>query len=368
MRHVLRVLWQAARAEWRFLRHSPLFVALAVTQAVTLILLVSLFGISGAMAPTALINNDGGPYADLFIQKLDAAHHSFALRKMDRKSAWKALRQGHIVAIITIPAGFSYAIENRRGSQVVHVDIDNINTDMTEDIKRALPSAIGAFGRAIKAPDIRVVTAEHDLLPYDTGFIPYLAVSALVLAALVIAGILSGTVVAREFETGTVRLLALAPISVLVPLIGRVLATMVVSILSVGVSAVVVVYCFGITPLYPWHLVAVLLFSIVIFSCLGVALGAAVRRTLPVTTLVFGLALPMYLVSSSYEPQRFDGPLVWAVAHLSPMYYAVGIAEHAVHGLIVNPESIPFSYVILIGWAAAAMYLAWRSTQRMVPQ
>ncbi len=93
-----------------------------------------------------------------------------------------------------------------RGAQVITVNIDNINTDMTEDIQRALPSAIAAFGHDTQSPDIRVQVREHDLIPHDTGFIPYLVVSALVLATLVIAGILAAMVVAREFESGTASL------------------------------------------------------------------------------------------------------------------------------------------------------------------
>ncbi len=368
MRPVLRILRHAAYAEWRYLCHTPLFVALAVTQAVTLIVLVSLFGITGAMAPTALVNHDGGPYAAQFIRNLRAAHHSFALRSdLDHLRAEAALAHGQLVAIITIPSGFSYAMTHHGGAQIIRVDVDNIDTDMTEDIQRALPSAITAFGRDIHAADIRVQVREHDLLPRDTGYIPYLVVSALVLAALVIAGILAGTMVAREFEAGTAVLLRLSPAPVLLPLLGRLLATMGVSALALGVAAGVVVIGYHLTPLYPLQLAAVLVACLVIFSLLGAALGAVVRRTLPVTSLIFGLALPLYLVSGAYEPQRFDGPLVWAVAHLSPMYYAVGIAEHAVHGFMVTPESLPLNYLALCAWAALALLVAWRATRGMVP-
>lgn len=361
-----RTIFVAARVELLHLYHSPLFVALAIIQAVTLIFLVSLFGITGAMAPTAVINNDRGPYAEQFIRNLRAAHHSFALHlNMSRHEADEALAHGQIVAIITIPQGFSYGIE-RHGVQVIKVAVDNINTDMTEDIQRALPSAIAAFGHDIHSPEIRVQVHEHDLIPHDTGYIPYLVVSALVLATLVIAGILAAMVVAREFESGTAALLWLSPTPFLIPLLGRVLATMVVSTLAIGITAGVVVFGFHVIPLYPLRLAGVLLVCIVIFSCLGVALGAMIRRTLPVTSLIFGLALPLYLISGSYEPERFDGNLIWGIAHLSPMYYAVGIAEQAVHGYLVTPESVMLNYLILFGWALLALYFAWHATRRMV--
>ena len=366
MRGIARILFAAVRVELLYLRHSPLFVALAIIQAVTLIFLVSLFGITGSQAPTAVIDHDGGPFAQQFIRNLQTAHHSFALRlDLNRIEAVDALEHGQLVAIITIPQGFSYGIAHR-GAQVIKVDIDNIDTDMTEDIQRALPSAIAAFGRDVRSPEIRAQVREHDLIDHDTGFIPYLVVSALVLAALVIAGLLAAMVVAREFESGTAALLWLSPAPFLLPLLGRVLATMFVSTLAIGIAVVVVVCGYHVMPLYPLRLAGVLLVCIGIFSCLGVALGAIIRRTLPVTALIFGLALPLYLISGSYEPERFDGPLVWGIAHLSPMYYAVGIAEQAVHGYLVTPESVAQNYLYLLGWALLALLFARHATRRMV--
>ena len=366
MTTMFRILYSAARAELLHLSHSPLFVVLAVVQAVTLIFLVSLFGITGAMAPTALIDEEGGPYAQQFIRNLQAAHHLFALHfHMTAEEANNALQHGQLVAIITIPAGFSSGVEYRK-PQVIKVDVDNINTDMTEDIQRALPSAIVAFGNDLHLPEIRAQVREHDLIPHDTGFIPYLVVSALVLAALVIAGILGAMVVAREFESGTATILAVSPAPFLLPLLGRVLATMFVSALAIGIATGVVVFGYHVLPRYPLRLAGVLSVCIVIFSCLGVALGALMRRTLPVTSLIFGLALPLYLISGSYEPERFDGNLIWGIAHLSPMYYAVGIAEQAVHGYLVTPESIAENYLILCGWALLALWAARRATRKVV--
>jgi hypothetical protein len=105
-------------------------------------------------------------------------------------------------------------------------------------------------------------------------------------------------------------------------------------------------------------MIGVLLLSIVIFSCIGVAVGAALKRTMPVASLVFGLALPLYLCSNSLEPQRFDGNLIWAIAHISPVYYSVGILEQAFHELQVTPEPVWVNFVILLGWAIIMLLVA----------
>jgi ABC-2 type transport system permease protein len=209
------------RAELIQLVRSPFLILLTVIQAITFIFLVNFFGMTGAFAPTALIDNDRGYYAKAFIENLKSAHHSFDLRAMDEKSALKAVKQGKIVAMITIPEGFSNAIDD--GETIpIKVVVDNIDTDMTADIQRALPSAIAGFGNQFELSGIHVRTEEFDLIDHDTGFIPYLVVSALALSAFIISGIFGAVTVAREFESKTVNLLLMSPIHPIIPLIGRV--------------------------------------------------------------------------------------------------------------------------------------------------
>src|ERR1700693_4208843 len=163
-----RVFLASAGLELAHLNRNRGFVALTALAAVSFLVMVSLFGLTGAYAPVALINRDGGPYAQRFIEALLRAHHSFALRYMSADEAQTALRSGRLVGIITIPAGFSAAVE--RGATVpIDVQIDNVNVDFTNDVQRALPAAIVAFGRRHNFPGVRVNMVEHDVLPRDTG-------------------------------------------------------------------------------------------------------------------------------------------------------------------------------------------------------
>ena len=87
-------------------------------------------------------------------------------------------------------------------------------------------------------------------------------------------------------------------------------------------------------------------------------MGALLRRSLPVAALFFGLALPLYIDSGALEPERFDGNVIWAIAHASPVYYAVGVLEQAVHGLRVTPEPVSADVAVLVAWAALAAGIA----------
>lgn len=346
---LVKALFGTYRAEMTQMIRSPLLVILALIQSVTFLLLVSLFGLTGSMAPTALINNDSGAYAKIFIKDLQNAHHSFAIKPMSLSEAQKQLNQGKLVAIITIPQGFTKSILNDETIPVA-VSVDNIDSDMTDDIQRAIPSAIVAFAKQEHFPGIRLQVHETDLLSNDTGFIPYLIVSALALDAFVIAGILGAIAVAREFEAGTFKELTLAPIHPIVPLIGRVLATDTIAFLGMLISVGIVIFFYKITPLHPIIMLLAISICVLIFGFVGALVGAIFKRTLPVASLIFGLALPLYIDSGSLEPERFDGNFIWILAHFSPIYYAVGILESAFHGLDVTPEPISIDFLFLCIW------------------
>ncbi len=345
------------RAELIQLSRSRLFLFLVTLQAIAFLLLVSLFGLTGSRAPIAVVSNDAGNYAKEFISTLASTHHSFRIEPMSSEAAACSIKSGNIVAVITIPSDFSQSVLYFKPA-TIRVDVDNIDTDMTEDVQRALPSAIVSFGRKIGTPDIRLRVNETDLIGHDTDFIPYLVVSGLVLDAFVIAAILSAMTVAREFERRTVMLLITSPVHPMMPLIGRIAATNLVASAAMVVPALVVVYGYHIHPLHPIASVFSLFVCTCIFSCIGVALGAWIKRTVPVAALVMGLSLPIYVCSGSLEPARFDGYKIWFSAHLTPVYYAVGIVQDSFHGLHVTPESVATDAFALVGWAAASLAVA----------
>lgn len=353
------------RAEFFQLRRSRLLIVLTLVQAVTFLFLVSMFGMTGAWAPTAIIDYDQGVYAKKFITTLANAHHSFRLYPIDEVSAYKEVQHGSLVAVIIIPRGFSAMIAQGQ-TMPINVIVDNIDTDMSADIQRALPSAITRFAKEEQFPGIHVTTVEHDLIDHDTDFIPYLVISALAIDALIIAGILSGVAVARELEFGTGKVLAASPVNPIFPLLGRVLATTIVSSMALAVAVGVAIFGFRIQVLYPLELLAVLVCAVIVFASLGAAFGAAIRKTLPVASLLFSLSLPLYLDSNTNEPQRFDGNLIWIIAHFSPVYQVVAILQHAVHGLIVTPESMLINFLSLGAWLLGILTITWYFIRRNI--
>ncbi len=365
MKIMLNALLGALRAEIAQMGRSKLLLVLTAMQSVIFILLLSIFGLTGSRAPTAVVDKDGGKYSGAFIDCLKRAHNSFSIRLMDEKTAEAEVSRGDLVSMIKIPRDFSQEIALYK-NVFIDVTIDNVDVDMTEDIQRAIPSAIVKFSDTVKLPGIRVRVSEDDLIDHDTDFIPYLAVSALALAAFVVAGILGASAVSREFEAGTIKLLKLAPVPPLVTIIGRIIAAGLYSLTVLIISVGVIVIGYGIKPAHPVELSFALVICVIIFGCAGAALGAVFKRTLTSASLIFGLALPFYIDSGALEPERFDGNAIWALAHLSPVYYAVGILEHAFHGFLVTPESVFVDFIALGIWAIVLLIITAKIMKRKI--
>jgi ABC-2 type transport system permease protein len=365
MRDNVRALTASAGTEFRQLVRSPVLVGFTVLEALTFLVLVTLFGLTGSRAPTALVNEDHGPLASSLVTYLERAHHSFQLRPMSVGDARRQLAAGQLVAAITIPAGFSADVTAGR-TVVLPVDVDNVDVDLTDDIERAVPSALAAYGRANGFPGIRVVAAERDLIAHDTGFIPYLVVSALALDAMVVAGVLGAIAMTREFEARTFTQWYLAPVGPPWLLAGKLAASAAVSTAAISVAAVVVFAGYGVAPLHAIGTFGALALCVAIFTCVGAGTGALLRRSLPVAALFFGLALPLYVDSGALEPERFDGNTIWAIAHASPVYFAVGALEDAVHGLRVTPEPPLADVAVLLLWAFVSVLVTSAVLSRRV--
>lgn len=361
----LRASCQASwRVEWAHLRRSWLFLALALVQGLSFLVLVSLFALTGSRAPTALVNSDGSALSLQFVKDLKAAHDSFSIRPMTAKLAQSELDAGDIVAIIKIPKGFGGSV-TRGQTALVQVELDNVDTDMTDDIERAVPSAIVLFGDQYHFPGIRVRSVEHDEIAHDTGYIGYLVVSALALDVLVVAGVVAGAAVAREWESGTAMAWKTAG-SATGFVLGKVAAAAAVGALGIIPPLLLVVLAYRVVPVHWAGVIITLAGCCVLFACVGAALGALTKRVVPAAALLFGLAIPLYMDSGALEPERFDGNKIWSLAHLSPLYSVVGVLEDVFHGLHVTPEPVAVDAVVMGAWTVAMFIIAgWLAGRRL---
>ena len=356
LRHDLRVIRSVALKDLRLALAQRSFTVVGLLVPINLLLLFILFALSGGQAPTAVIVDDHGPLATALVDAM-ARSHSFQLRRLSAAEADRELHAGEIVAVVTIPASFD---DDVRAGRVVTlpVDLNNLDTDQTNDIRRAVPLAITSFYAAALPDRVVVKAREIDDQRSDTGYVPYLAVGVVV-AGLMVEGLLQASLLsAREYEDGTIKELALAPVSRWALTAGKVAAGLALTGAAGVVVTGVVVLGLGVRPAHPWEVLASGLLLMVPFVALGVLLGTVLRRRQAVVPLAIGSFLPLFFMSGPFGPPNWLGPAAAAISLVSPLTYAIALFQHAFHGYRTAQPALGADVAVLVGFAAAALAAA----------
>jgi len=352
----LRVIWACMKKDIRSALTERVFTIISVFVPVNILILLSLFVLSGGLAPTAVVMQDTGPYAQQFYTAMSNAH-SFRLQKTNESDANSLIASGRIVAVVTIPPDFDAKISQNQPVQV-GVQINNLNTDFTNDIRRAVPFSITSFYAKAFPHLVSITTQESDLHAQDTDYIPYLSVSILVVG-LVLAGILqSGTASAREYENETIKELLLSPASRWSILVGKMLAAFVMSLAAVVVVLAVLIFVIGVRPVNWAEVIGVTLLCLVIFIAWGTLLGTLIKQRQPVMILAIGTSIPLFFLSGAFGPLSFSTPAIQFFAQLFPIYYAIVLQQHAFHGFILNTYGVGTNALILVGYALVLIIIA----------
>jgi ABC-2 type transport system permease protein len=352
----LRVVLACMKKDIKSALAERIFTIISVFVPVNVLILLSLFAVSGGQAPTAVVMNDTGPYAQQFYNAMSHAH-SFVLQKASASDAQNLISTGRIVAVVTIPADFDARIRQNQPVQV-GVQINNLNTDFTNDIRRAIPLSITSFYAKAFPSLVDITPHEIDLQPRDTDYIPYLTVSILVIG-LTLAGVLqSGIASAREYESETIKELLMAPVSRWAVILGKMLGAFAMSIASVIVVLLVLIGIIGVRPVHWGEVIGFTLLALLIFIALGTLLGTLIKERQPVIALSFGICLPLFFLSGAFGPISFTTPAIEVIARLFPVYYAIVLQQHAFHNFILDTNGIAVNALILGAYAVGLVIIA----------
>jgi ABC-2 type transport system permease protein len=359
MQHItynLRVIWACMKKDIKSALTERIATVIGVILPVNFLILMSLFVLSGGQAPTAVVMQDTGPYAQQFYDAMAHAH-SFILQKKSAQEAEALIQEGRIVTVITIPPDFDTRIQRNEPVQV-DVQINNLNTDFTNDIRRGVPLSITSFYAKAFPNVVTVTPKESDFYAQDTGYIPYLTVSILVIALMVGSLLQSGTATAREWESSTIKELLLSPASRWAIIVGKMLGALVMALGSVMLILLVLILLIGVWPIHWGELLCFTLLTMAIFIAWGTLLGTLLKQRQAFVALAFGTSLPLFFLSGAFGPISFNVPLLQVVAQIFPVYYAIVLQQHAFHGFYLNTLSIGGNVLILAAYALGLIILA----------
>ena len=326
------------------------FLSTSIMLPINLILLFLLFALTGGQAPTAIVLEDNGPYAQQFLSAMEHSH-SFIIQQTTNADAQKLMRLGQIVAIVTVPPNFDAALKH--GDQIqLPVVVNNLNVDFTNDIRRAVPLAITSFYANAFPNQVVVRAHEVDTYSQDTGYVQYLVVSLMVVSVMLGGLLQAGSNAAREYEKGTIKELMLAPASLWAIQIGKILGALLLNSLSVVVMIIVIVFLIGVWPEHWDELFAFVLLLMITFVALGSLIGTLVRRRQAVIPLSIGLSIPVFFISGAFGPAIWGDQVTATITQLQPVYYGIAIFQHAFHNFTTTSTSPAINGFILAGFAA----------------
>ena len=297
-------------------------------------------GTTGAEIVTSIIR------ADIFRVSLVSPH--------DAVTQYTALQ---VAAIVTIPADFSKQVRAHANAPI-HVQINNYNLDIANDIRRAVPDAIALYYQTDGAGNpMSTAIDEHDLRPRDIELFQY-AVLPIIILLLTVNGLTAcGLATTLEREHKTIKELLLSPASDLAMMCGKVLAGFLTTT-TLGDGLLVLGALLGWTrPQGLYWLSALLIIGLAsLLSCsLGIALGACFQRQQPMVFVSAVVAVYLFSLSGGIGVIFFEPEWVQDIAAWNPLTYAVHALQMAV--FYNSSQGLQRDTLILLAVSAATIVL-----------
>jgi len=328
----LVAIWAIVRKDIAVWIRQPAAIAATLLPALGLILVLYIGASAVGRNPVALVAEDDGPRAQELAAILEDSD-AFNVTELSAAQASVALQSLQVAAVITIPANFDQAFDAGEPDPV-QIQINNLNLDFTNDLRRSLPAAITDYYAQLPetANPIGVDVQETDLRQQDIGLLQFQLIPNLVLLLTIAGAVNAGLATAREWEDQTIKELLLAPIHRGTLIVAKLLAGW----LTTLVIAAIVLAIGGVTGyLRPeggaWlpALITILLLALA-SAAVGVAVGAAARRFQRVAALTIPLAFYLFFLSGGISVIAFLPPWVQTIAQFVPTYYGMHALQMAV--------------------------------------
>ncbi|MBA2396208.1 MAG: ABC transporter permease [Ktedonobacteraceae bacterium] len=338
-------------------------IAATILPPLVFLLVQALGAAAVGRSPVALVTLDTGPQGR---QMQQIFHNADVFRITDatQAQAQTLLKNIQVIAVITIPANFTQKVDAHVSSPV-DVTLNNLNLDFTNDIRRSVPDAITQFYQAQGSTSpIKVTVHEQDLRQQDIQLFQYSVLPAIVLL-LTLSGLVTSSISAsREWETRTVKEILLSPATKFAIITGKVLSGFVTTFL-LGLLVLLLGALLGWTlPQGIYWLSTVLIIALIALMStgLGVALGAALQRGLPVIAISVNIAFYLFFLSGGFGVISFEPDVLQNIATYIPLTYGVHALQQAI--FYRSSDQLGLDVLVLSVCALVAVALGVLSMRR----
>lgn len=314
--------------------------------------------------PLAVLDRDRSPASRALVERLEAGEGFRIVALVETPArAERLLQQGRVRAVLTLPEAFDRDLRlgQRPAAQLL---VDGTNSNAAAAAQHYLTRELQELGRSTgPAPPHPAIRAEVRTWFNPTGsYTPFIVLSMIALAAMLVGIIHPAATMVREKETGTLEQLRVTPVRTGELLLAKTLPTLLMGTLALFPS-LLITWWFEV-PMRG-NLGALVAFTGV-FLISAIALGilvAAVCRTLQQALLLafFGL-FPVMMLSGTLVPLRSMPPVLEYLALVSPLTHyleillAIFLKGSGLAGLWEHGLALVGIGAVLY-WAAAVLFL-----------
>ena len=137
---VIRAVIRKDITEWL---HQPRNIFVTFLPSLIFVFILSLSVTAVGRNKVALVVQDNGPHAQQLVSILND-DDAFIITPTTLDQAKEMLDSLKVEAVITVPASFDTAYDAHQADPVT-IQINNLNLDFTNDLRRSLPAAITDF-------------------------------------------------------------------------------------------------------------------------------------------------------------------------------------------------------------------------------
>jgi ABC-type multidrug transport system permease subunit len=252
----------------------------------------------------------------------------FSVEEYDLATADNLWRSGDLIAYILIPAGFGANISSGQQASVT-LYISNLNDDVVKNYVHRIEAAVLLYNQGATSPDFDQEDAQIALdetlsLPTTPSNTSYTAAIAIILSMIACTLTSQAMLTATEFETKAVHDTMSSPTPRIAILIGRTIAAIPRSFLSVIIAAPVIILVMGTLPVGNLLvLFAIMLVSVLALMPIGELIGMLTRNR--EQALLFSVLLTVvgFLAGGGLAPIGLTPANYRLVAQLIPITHTL---------------------------------------------
>jgi ABC-2 type transport system permease protein len=344
------------------------------TMAFPIMIMLLFTAIFGRTIPFSanigIIDNDHTSATAAIIASLNSSSGPFTVIAYTNPSeAFKALNATNLRAVIVIPQGFTTSLAFKNAT--VSIIVDKSNPDVANIVTNGITTTFSEFYKnSFNYTDPVTFTVESAIpgqaIGYKENIIPGMLTYPLLFSSMVVS---TGAIV-FERERGTLKKIRASPIPPLHMLVGKALAALFQTAISVIVMSALAYFL--LSPKLNWNVP--LLIPILFFGSLnGIALGLIIsclgRAPQEASNAATTIAIVLQFFTGMYFPIDYLPSYMQQIGRIIPMTYAAQalrdvMIRNATPGNLILPLGTLVGAAALLFAVGVLLYNRWVQSER----